>query len=121
MNVSVSITEEGVSPNLADHRELNAKILVYRRLVFRLFLIYLFISNHAQMHIWFTLFENQKEPSLLSDRGKWRSGKQSDILEWLKTYSCDESKKIIDAAAIVHIWSEPSKLQAFNNTQNVIS
>ena len=22
----------------------------------------------------FTLFENQKEPSLLSDKGKWRSG-----------------------------------------------
>ena len=28
----------------------------------------------------------------------------------------DVSMKIVDAAAIVHIWSEPSKLQTFNNT-----
>ena len=28
MNVSVSITEEGISPNIANHRELKAKLLV---------------------------------------------------------------------------------------------
>ena len=33
----------------------------------------------------------------------------------------DVSMKFFDAAAIVHIWSEPSKLQTFNNTYNVIS
>ena len=62
------------------------------------------------------LFENQKEPQLLSDRGKWRSGEKPDILECLETSSCDVSVKIVDAAAIVHIWSEPSKLHTFNNT-----
>ena len=62
------------------------------------------------------LFEKQKEPLSLSDRGKWRSGTKSDILECLETSSCDVSMGIVDAAAIVHIWSEPSKLQAFNNT-----
>ena len=51
MNVSVSITEEGISPNIANHRELKAKILVYRRQVFRWFLIYLVLSNHTQMHM----------------------------------------------------------------------
>ena len=64
----------------------------------------------------FALFENQKEPSLLSDKGKWWSGEKSDILEYLKTSSCDVSMKIGDAAAIVHIWPEPSKLQTLNNT-----
>ena len=51
MNVSVSITEEGISPNIANHRELKAKILVYRRQVLRSFLIYLVLSNHTQMHM----------------------------------------------------------------------
>ena len=55
----------------------------------------------------FALFENQKEPSLLSDKGKWWSGEKSDILECLQTG---------DAAAIIHIWPEPSKLQTLNNT-----
>ena len=49
INVSVSITEEGISPNIANHRELKAKILVYRRQVLRWFLIYLVLSNHTQM------------------------------------------------------------------------
>ena len=62
------------------------------------------------------LFENEKEPASLSDRGKSRSGTKSDILECLETFSCDVSMEIADAAVIVHIWSEPSKLQAFNNT-----
>ena len=56
--------------------------------VLRWFLIYLVLSNHTQMHIRFTLFENHKEPPLLSDREKWRSGKKSDILEWLNHQSC---------------------------------
>ena len=64
--------------------------------------------------IW--LFENQKEPPLLSDRGKRRSGEKPDILECLKISFYDVSMKIVDAAAIVYIWSEPSKLQTFNNT-----
>ena len=53
MNVSVSIglTEEGIAPNIANHRELKAKILVYRRQVLRWFLIYSVLSNHTQMHI----------------------------------------------------------------------
>ena len=70
------------------------------------------------IHVYrlFALFENQKEPSLLSDKGKWWSGEKSDILECLQTYSCDVSMKIGDAAAIVHIWPEPSKLQTLNNT-----
>ena len=51
MNISVSITEEGISLNIANHRELKAKILVYRRKVTRWFLIYLVLSNHAHMHI----------------------------------------------------------------------
>ena len=38
------------------------------------------------------------------------------ILVCLETYSCDVSMEIADAAAIVHMWSEPSKLQTFNNT-----
>ena len=58
----------------------SARKLVYRRQVLRWFHIYLVLSKHAQMHIWFTLFENQKEPPLLSDRGKWRSGGKIDIL-----------------------------------------
>ena len=55
MNVSVSITEEGISPNFANHRELKAKILVYRRQVLRLFLIYLVLSNHTQMHMIYVI------------------------------------------------------------------
>ena len=51
MNVSVSIAEEGISPNITNHRELKAKILVFRREVLRWFLIYLLLFNHAQMHI----------------------------------------------------------------------
>ena len=47
MNVSVSITEEGISPNITNHRELNAKKLVFRRKVLRWFLIYLVLFNHA--------------------------------------------------------------------------
>ena len=43
-------------------------------------------------------------------------GEKSDILECLKTSSWDVSMKICNAAAIVHIWPEPSKLQTFNNT-----
>ena len=43
-------------------------------------------------------------------------GKKPDILECLKTFCSDVSIKIVDAPAIVHIWSEPSKLQTFNNT-----
>ena len=49
------------------------------------------------------LFENQKVPPSLSDRGKWKSGTQSDILECLETSSCDVSMEIADAVAIVHI------------------
>ena len=58
MNVSVSITEEGISPNIANHRELKAKILVYkniRRQVLRWFLIYLVLSNHTQMHMIYVI------------------------------------------------------------------
>ena len=51
MNVSVSRTEEGISPNIANHRELRAKKLVYRIQVLRWFLIYLVLSNHTQMHM----------------------------------------------------------------------
>ena len=43
------------------------------------------------------------------------NGTKCDILECLKTSSYDVSMKIVDAAAIVHIWSEPSKLQTFNH------
>ena len=57
------------------------------------------------------LFENQKEPTSLSEKGKWSSGKKSDILDCLTTFSCDVSMESVDAAAIVHIWSEPLKLQ----------
>ena len=53
---------------------------------------------------------------IIREREKWRSGKKPDILECLKTSCCDVSMKIVDAPAIVHIWSEPSKLQTFNNT-----
>ena len=55
MNVSVSITEEGISPNITNHRELKAKILVYRRQVLRWFLIYLVLSNHTQMHMIYVI------------------------------------------------------------------
>ena len=62
------------------------------------------------------LFENQKEPPSLSDREEWWSGTKYDILECLETSFGDVSMEIVDAAAIVHIRSEPSKLQFFNNT-----
>ena len=54
------------------------------------------------------LFENQKEPPSLSDKGKWRSGKKLNILECMKTFSCDVSMEIVDAAAIVHIYYGPN-------------
>ena len=46
---------------------------------------------------------------------------QREMEEWKKIWHLrmaenDVSMKIFDAAAIVHIWSEPSKLQTFNNT-----
>ena len=58
---------------------------------------------------WFMLLENQKELPSLSDKRKWRKGEISDISE------CDVSMEIVYASAIVQIWSEPSKLQTFNN------
>ena len=118
MNAYVSITEEGISPNIANHQKLKAKILLYICKVLRWFLI-LFSSLQSRPNAYidyFALFENQKEPSLLSDKGKWWSGEKSDILECLQTSSCDVSMEIGDAAAIVHIWPEPSKLQTLNNT-----
>ena len=39
VNGSVSMFEEGISPNIANHRELKAKISVYRSKVLRWFLI----------------------------------------------------------------------------------
>ena len=51
INGSVSIAEEGISPNIANNRELKAKVLVYWSKVLRCFLIYSVLSNHAQMQI----------------------------------------------------------------------
>ena len=110
MNVYVSITEQ------CSHQELKAKISLYICKVLRWFLIlFSYLQSRPNAYRLFTLFENQKEPSLLSDKGKWWSGEKSDILECLQTSSCDVSMKIGDSAAIVHIWPETSKLQAFNN------
>ena len=81
MNVSVSITKEGISPNIANHRELRAKILVYRRQVLRWFLIYLVLSNHTQMHIWFTLFEIKRSHHYYLTEGNG----VEEILERLKS------------------------------------
>ena len=39
MNGSLSISEKGICPNIANHREQKEKILVYRSKVFRWFLI----------------------------------------------------------------------------------
>ena len=50
-NVSVSITKEGISPNIANHRQLRAKILVYRRQVLRWFLIYFCIYDLRYLKI----------------------------------------------------------------------
>ena len=112
MNVSVSITEKGISPNIANHRELKAKILVYRRQVLRWFLIYLVLSNHTQMHMIYVIWKSKGATIII-----W----QREIEEWKKIWHLrmaenDVSMKIFDAAAIVYIWSEPSKLQTFNNT-----
>ena len=84
MNVSVSITEEGISPNIANHRELKAKLLVYRRQVLRWFLIYLVLSNHTQMHMIYVIWKSKGATIIIWQRER-RSGKKSDILEWLKT------------------------------------
>ena len=59
------------------------------------------------------LLKNQNKPPSLSDKGKWRRGKISDILEW------DVSMEIVHASAIVQIWSEPSTLQTCNNRDYV--
>ena len=118
MYVYVSITEEGISPNIANHQELKAKILLYICKVPRWFLILCSsLQSLPNAYIdYLRCLKNQNEPSLLSDKGKWWSGEKSDILECLQTSSCDVSLKIGDAAAIVHIWPEPSKLQTLNNT-----
>ena len=101
----------------ANHRERQAKILVYRSKVLRCFLIDLVLSNHTQMQkqmidvIW-----ESKGATFIIWQRKMRSGTKYDILEYLETSSSDVSMEIVDAAAIVHIWSEPSTLQIFNNT-----
>ena len=48
MNVSVSITEESISPNIASHRELKAKILMYRSKLLRSLVSHLFSSFQSR-------------------------------------------------------------------------
>ena len=94
-----------------------SKILVHICKVLRWFLIYIVLYNHAQMHILiiYVVWKSKGAIIIIWQREieEWGT---SDILECLKTSSCDVSMKIADAAAIVHIWPEPSKLQTFNNT-----
>ena len=77
--------------NIANHRELKAKILVYWN---KVHLCYLRIKKSYHHY--------QK-------KGNGGKGKISDILE------CDVSMEIVYASSIVQIWSEPSKVQTFNN------
>ena len=58
---------------------------------------------------------------ILKSKGATIIIRQREMEEWkkirhLRMPENDVSMKIVDAAAIVHIWSEPSKLQTFNNT-----
>ena len=86
MNVSVSITEEGISPNIANHPALKAKILVYRRQVLRWFLIYLVLSVHTQMHIiMIYVIWKSKGATIIIRQREMEEWKKSDILECLKT------------------------------------
>ena len=64
----------------------------------------------------FFCYENRKEPPALSDQGKLRSGKKSDIIDCLEilkvTGSSDVTIKALDGAAIVHM-VQPTKATTF--------
>ena len=122
INGSVSITDtiKRVSlPTFVKHRETKGKksnICVLKQNTSLVSHLFIFLQSRPDADIDdFFKFENQKEPPSLSDKGKLRSGKKSDIIECLKISSCpmnDVSMKILDAAAIVHM-VRPTKAANF--------
>ena len=101
MNGYVSIAEEGISPNIVNHRELKAKI----------FILFSPITPKCRYDLCY--LKIKRSHHYYQTEGNGGVGQNLTCLE---TSSCDVPMEIADAAAIVHIWCEPSKLQSFNYT-----
>ena len=83
--------------------------------------IFLYLQSRSNLYLHdFFKYENQREPPSLSDNGKLRSGKKSDIIQCLtipKVTSPDDITVIVlDAPAVVHM-IRPTK--AIDFQQNV--
>ncbi|MES9881863.1 MAG: hypothetical protein ABW185_13375 [Sedimenticola sp.] len=123
INGTVAITDtikRHIVPTFAkpvESKSRNSKVSMVKRdasLVTQLFLS-MQSRQDADLDEFFR-YENQKEPPAISDKGKLRSGKKSDILDCLEipkvTGPSDVTAKVLDGAAIVHM-VQPTKATNF--------
>ena len=81
--------------------------------------LFLFVQSRPDSDLdEFVSYENRKDPPALSDQGKLRAGKKSDILECLKIPNVsagpDVTAKVLDGAAVVHM-VQPTKAKTFDD------
>lgn len=124
INGTVAITDiikRNVLPTFAKHVETkskNSKVSMVKRDASLVTQLLLSMQSRQDANLdEFFCYENQKEPPAISDKGKLRSGKKSDILDCLEIPKVvgpsDITVKVLDGAAIVHML-QPTKARNFN-------